>query len=457
MSTAVATRARAGLPTLAVAGALTVLLLVPILRGTPEVRLAVLVAAVAGVAGWVTAVHPVLTFRAFAGLLAFAPYADVPGTPVPLLLVLAAGIWVALLFLPGLDVRPGWPEAGLAVLGAVALVSVVATGATPDALVEYVAWLAATAVVVPVRHLPPAARAAVVRTFVHGCALAALLGIVLLRVDPQGLLLGNLWFVGYDATGTNAQFVLGTEANAIRLTGTFVEPNIAGLVLAAGLLLAVATTTGAHRVLLAGVIGGGLVLTLSRSALGTIVVAVLLVIAVSPPVRRARLLLASAAAGLGALAVPVVRERLLNSFGPNDTGSLARKLAFQDFDDSVSGHWWWGLGWDREEFRDPVVGRMVNFVANAPLLTVYRGGVVLGVVAVVLLLVIVVRSLAMARRSFETAVLGCGVAAFCLVALQLDFPVVIQHPAAAVFSFLLGLSLSSTSPGRRTEPEAGPA
>lgn len=453
-ATAVAPRA-ATLPTLLVSCPLTVLVLTGALLGSPAVRLGVLVAAVACVAAWVTVVHPVVTFRVFALVLAVVPYADVPGTEVPVLLVLAVGIWVALLFLPELRFRPGWPEAALAVLGAVALLSVVATGPSAGALVEYVAWLAATAVVVPVRFLPAQARAAVIRTFVHGCALAAVIGIVLLRLDPQGLLLGDLWFAGYDVMGTNAQYVIGTEANAIRLTGTYVEPNIAGLVLAAGLLLAVATTTGPRRVLLAGLIGGGLVLTLSRSALGTIAVAVLLVIVVSPPARRAWLLLVTAVTAAAALAVPVVRERLLNSFGPNDTGSQARALAFQDFDDSLAGHWVWGLGWDREEFRDPTVGRMVNFVANAPLLTVYRGGLVLGVVAVLVLAVLVVRSLAVSRRSFEAAVLGCGTAAFCLVALQLDFPVVIQHPAAAVLSFLVALSLSGTPPRDVPAREAG--
>jgi hypothetical protein len=92
---------------------------------------------------------------------------------------------------------------------------------------------------------------------------------------------------------------------------------------------------------------------------------------------------------------------------------------------------------------------MVNFVANAPLLTVYRGGLVLGGVAVLLLLVLVVRSLVAARGEFPDAVLACGVLAFCLVALQLDFPAVIQPPATAVFSLLVGLSLWARPKGER--------
>ena len=92
------------------------------------------------------------------------------------------------------------------------------------------------------------------------------------------------------------------------------------------------------------------------------------------------------------------------------------------------------------------LGRVINYVANGPLVTIYRGGVVLGIVVVVVLLVLVVRSWFAARRSFEDAVVCCGVIGIVLVALQLDFPIVIQAPATALFSFLVGLSLAPHPP-----------
>jgi hypothetical protein len=449
MSTLVGVRPRETATMLVVSSALTIGLLVPLLRGSDTTRLVVLVAVVAAIAAWVTAVHPVMILRGFALVLAVVPYLHVPSTGIPLLLVLALGIWVALLFLPGVDFRPGWPEALLLLLAAVALLSVVATGVSLDAFIEYAAWLAATAVLVPLRFLPDEARQACIHTFVLGCAVASVIGIALLRVDPQGALLSRLTFAGYEPVGNNAQLVPGTETNALRLTGTYVEPNIAGLVLAAGVLLAVAYTRGVSRVVLTGLIGTALLLTLSRSAIGTVVVAFVLLVLLAGGRRRLPLLGAGLVAALGSWAIPVVRERLLNSFGPSDTGSVVRALAFQDFPEKMQGHWWWGLGWAREEFRDPVVGRMVNFVANAPLLTVYRGGLVLGGVAVLLLLVLIVRSLVAARGEFPDAVLACGVLAFCLVALQLDFPAVIQPPATAVFSLLVGLSLWARPKGER--------
>jgi hypothetical protein len=425
-------------------------MVIEFVAGGSDGRLMVIAAMAAGTAAWVTLVHPRLTVAAFAGVLSVVPYAKVPGTDAPILLVLALGIWVACLAMSGTRFRVGLPELGLLALVSAAGLSVVATSTSPSALLEYVSWVAATAVVVPIRALAPDARRTLVGVFVAGCAVASAVGITLMRIDPGGALLGHLSFVGYRPYGDNAQYVPGVDHNSLRFTGTFVEPNIAGLVLAVGVLLAIGCTRGWLRALLVIVIGAGLALTLSRSALGTVVVALGLVVLMVPGRRRLVVAGTGALAGLALLAVPIVRDRLLLSFGPHDTGSLARELALQDFVRSLGGEWWWGLGWDREEFRSVAVGRTVNFVANAPLFTIYRGGVVVGGVAVLLLLLLVLRLGWVPRASFERLVLACGVAGFCLVALQLDFPVVIQHPATAVFSLLVGLSLGAPADAGRT-------
>ncbi|MCW2800860.1 MAG: O-antigen ligase protein [Aeromicrobium sp.] len=446
MSTIHSAPVRAALAPLAVSAGLTTTLVAVMLWGTSTTQIVAFVAIAVLVAAYVTALHPRIIFMGFAAVLGFVPYVHVPGTGIPLLLVLAVGVWVALLFLPDVRFRAGWPEAWLVVLAGVALLSVVATGVSKGSLVEYVAWLAATAVVIPIRHLPEGARRACIRAFVVSCGAAALVGIALVRLDPRGAFLSRLSFVGYNRVGNNVQLVPGRETNVVRLTGTFVEPNIAGLILAVGLLLAVAYLSGVRRVLLTVTIGVALLLTLSRASLGSIVVAVLVLIVFSGGRRRWALLGAALAAGLATLAIPTVRERLFNSFGPSDTGSLERSLAFHDFPQQLQGHWWWGLGWAREEFRDPVIGRTVNFVANAPLLTIYRGGLVLGGLCVLILLVIVLRSVVATQRTFPEAVLASGLIGLSVVALQLDFPVVIQPPATVAFSFLLGLALHRPPP-----------
>ncbi len=417
--------------------------------GSLQTQMTVAGVLAAVVAAWVTLCHPRVTLGTFALVLALVPYAKVPGTSLPLLLVLAVGCWVAAAALPGIRWRVGLPEAGLAVLVAAAGLSVCVTDRSPGALVEYAAWVAATSVVIPVRHLTPPARRAVVASFVWGAGIAAFIGLALMVFDPLGLSLRELTFLGYNPVGGNAQFVHGVESEALRLTGTYVESNIAGLVLATAVLLVLATTRGTARVVLLVLVSGAMALTLSRSALGTVVVAGTLLALLSVGRQRRFVLAGGAVGAMAVLAVPVLRARLLNSFGPSDTGSVARGQALEQFERAMAGHWWWGLGWEREEFRDTVVAWKVNVVANTPLLTLYRGGAIVAVIAVVLLVALVVRTFVVPRAQFEELALACGVAAFCLVALQLDYPVVTQAPATAVFSLLVGLSLGRS--GARDE------
>lgn len=454
MSAQASVMARIPWATLGVSAVLTAAPVAVLLSGDLSTRLIVLGVLATAVAAYAATIHPTSIFAATAGVLGFVPYLDIPGTNVPVLLVLAVGVWVALVFLPGVQFRPGWCEWWVLGLAVAALLSVVATDLSADSLTELAAWLAATAIVVPVRFLPAPARSTMVRVFVLSSAAASLLGILLVRIDPYGVLLSRFTFAGYDYSESNVQQVEGSETLTTRLTGTFVEPNIAGLILAIGLLLAVGYFRGPMRVLLVVVIGSGLMLTLSRAAIATVVVAGALLVLRSGGARRISLLVSGALAALGALAIPGVRDRLFDSFGPSDTGTIVRDLALQQFPQAMQGHWVWGLGWAREEFRDPTVGRIVNIVANAPLLTIYRGGLILGGLAIAVLALLVIRSWVAGQRSFEDAVVCCGVIGLILVELQLDFPVVIQVPATVAFSFLIGLSLHPPDPRVPRMPDA---
>jgi hypothetical protein len=429
-----------GRPGLAAAGVTSVLVTV-FLLGSYSVQLAVLAFLAAVVAAYVAAVHPAGIFRAFAVFLGFAPYVDLPGTRIHMVLVLSLGIWVALAFMPMVDFRPGVPEVALGVIAVLAVVSMVATGVSSDSIEEVVAWLAATSVVTPLRFAPSEVRTSVVRTFVVSAAFGGLVGLGLLVADPQGAFLGRLAVLGYSQTGMNTQYVLSNEALNSRLTGTFVEPNIAGLILAAGTVLAVAYFRGLRRVALVGILGLALLLTLSRSAAGTVVVAAGLVTLWSAG--RRRYLLVGAAMGAAALAwlIPSVQDRLLESFGPSDTGTHARSLALQEFPNAMAGHWAWGLGWALEEFRNPSLAQTLNRVANGPLTVVYRSGIVLGIVFTGLLLLLAIRAFRLRKRSFADATVAALVLGMVLVAWQLDFPLVLEAPATALFSMIAALSL----------------
>ena len=449
---------RAQIVTLGASVVLTVVGVAAVLGGEPTVRALVLAVAAAALSAYVATTHPLTIFGAFAVVLGFAPFVHLPGTDIPMLLVLAVGLWVALASIPGIDFRPGWCEAWVAGLAALALVSVVATHLSSSSLIEYVAWVAATATVIPIRFLPSAAQRTTVRVFVFSAAAASVVGTLLL-LNPSGIVARALSFTGVDPARPNVQTVAGSELLSIRLNGTYLEANIAGFILAAALLLALVFVSGRMRVVLIVVIGAGLLLTLSRGAMATVAVALALLVLRTAGRHRARLILVGVAGAVASALIPAVRSRLLDSFGPTDTGSVARLKALQDFSDVMSGHWVWGLGWARPEFRDADLNRAANLVANTPLATIYRGGVLLGLLVVAVMIALVVRSWLMVRHSYADAVLGCSIIAFVLVSLQLDYPVVTQPSVTVTISMLVGLSMRHDRPpeARRELAPAGSA
>ena len=192
---------------------------------------------------YVASVHPFAIFGAFAAVLGFIPYLHVPCTPVPLLLVLSVGVWVALAFLPE-SVPSGRARAVAVVLAAPALLSAVATGmsghdrSSPRGSRPPRRGARAA----PARGRPGDDRAGVrdrhrPRHRARPCSWPS-------ACSPRAP--GDDRRVSRGRT--NVQRVPGTADTATRLTGTFVEPNIAGLVLGAGLLLAVAYFRGPIRV-----------------------------------------------------------------------------------------------------------------------------------------------------------------------------------------------------------------
>ncbi len=438
---------------LGVSVALTVLAVAAVLGGSVGVRALVLALAAAAFAAYAASTHPLSIYAALAVVLGFAPYAHLPGTDIPLLLVLSAGVWVAFASVPDVDFRPGWAETWVVTLALFALVSVVATGLSVGSLIEYVAWVTATSTVTPIRFLPPEARRTIVQVFVGSAAAAAVAGMLLL-VNPSGIVARTLSFTGVDPDSPNIQTVAGSQLVATRLNGTYLEANIAGFILAAAVLLTIVHVDGRMRVALLVVLGTGLLLTLSRSALATVVVALALLVLRSGG-RRRRFLIWSGVVGVaGAAAIPAVRNRLLDSFGPTDTGTAARLKALQDFAGVMDGHWFFGLGWDRPEFRDADLNRAANLVANTPLATTYRGGVLLGLLVVVVMVALVVRSWSVSRRSFADAVLASTVIGFVVVALQLDYPVVTQPSATVTISLLVALTMHRDD---RSVPARDPA
>lgn len=388
-----------------------------------------------------TFASPGWPFRALGFALGALPFAQVPGLPgsLPLQLVLLS--WCALL--TGAYARPR-ASATVVLTGlllGVGALSLVATGLGGEAVPDYLRWAIATSAVVPLLAAGAPARDALGRAFVYGSTLAALLGVLLLRLDPAGDSLVAAGLVERDPFGGNLRSVrYGDGSVSTRLVGVWLDPNIAGLMMTGALLLALVLLRGNARVVCSAVLVLAIALTLSRAALGTVAVGgLLLVLAGGVNARsRRRLALLGAAVAAGLLALPGVLTRLRESLGSSDIGARARWEALEAFPDAMAQHWLFGRGWGLPELVDGTVARVSNHPANAPLLTLYRGGLVTALVFTALLLLLVVLAWRLLRRpTFEEAALGAGLIALVLVAFQLDFPVVTILPAVVLLAVLL--------------------
>ena len=418
--------------------------------------LGVIVAATLGGVGWLAAIIAIVVVGA-AGLtvLAYQPVLVIclmgfflgaaPGIQVPIIgfsisFVLSAGAWVALAMMPEVKHRTGWAAGLSAALVVLALFSFLGNPVTGASIADFVRWSITVAAVYPLVVLPTAYLARVGRWFVYGCTAAAAFGIVFVTIDRDGTKLNSLTIFGYNPSGGNGRFVFGENGNIARLTSTYVDPNLGGFLMAVGLVLGLALLRGRLRVICSGLLVLAIALTLSRADIGSVALAGVLLVLFSglSGQIRGRLFMLGVVGGAAMLAVPAVRTRLTNSFGDNDRGSSARWEAIEIFPDQMAGHWVLGRGFGSPELTDATVAAATNYVANAPLLTVYRGGLVVGIAFTVLMLTAAVVAWRLLRRpSFEAAVVGAGYLGLMLVALQLDFPVVTLSPATLAFGLLL--------------------
>jgi hypothetical protein len=150
------------------------------------------------------------------------------------------------------------------------------------------------------------------------------------------------------------------------------------------------------------------------------------------------------------MTVPAIYRRIATSFGSQDRGAIDRAAGYESYVYSMKGGWWFGLGWGRPEFTDEVLGTKTNYIANSPLLSIYRGGIFVGIAFVLVLVAGLVLAYRNSRESpWESGVIGAIFVGFALVGLQLDFPVVTIAPLTMVWAVLI--AFLSANPVLREE------
>jgi hypothetical protein len=398
--------------------------------------------------------HPLWLFWILAFILAGLPFGRFPGISLPLYLPFAFGAVVATFFHPRFARSTHPLEFALLALFFTSLFSVLVTGQSLADASIFIRWGIATLLMLALSRLQPEHLARFGKIFAVVATVNGAYGIFLMFFDPNNTTLGYLKVFGYLPQYLIARFAFAGETSlSIRLGGTWVEPNGAGLNLALALALSILLFTGWRRLLLAAVLSVALILTLSRASIFTIVAGVVLVLVFHPMHARARLAtigVMTVIAG-GALTAEPVRRRFLSSFGAGDAGSAARADALTVFPGQMSGHWAVGWGWARREFYDSAYAYVFNLPSNATLITLYRGGILPFIAFVVLAIMGCVYGYrALRGNSLPRAIYGGTFIGLVVVQMQLDHPLADTPGGAITYSIFLAF-LVYTDRARREE------
>ena len=437
------------LPAAIIAGAPVLVWLALDYLGTPTLALVGVMALI--VAVYVGLWHPLWLYWALAAVLAIIPFGYVPGVHLPLYLPLAFGVvFAAILYR-----RPETPldrlEIALIVSVVGAGISVVVTTLSLGGLIQYTRWAIVTLVALALLRLSKEDLARFGRIFVWLSAANALWGILLVTVDRGQKSFAIIKPFGYDITRAqeSVQSGLGNSLNtyaysangerSIRLAGTWVGANGAGIAFVLALAMCLVLFHGWQRNCMALIFSVALLLTLSRQSIFTLFVGLALVFVFHSIRARSRWQAVGSVAVLMAVAlsVPFIRERLLVS-GNTDISGVARTESLRAFPGQISGHWLFGLGWTRPEIIDPALSYAANIISNAPLLAILRGGLVTGLGLIAVIIVGCIMSYrALRSDSLPFAVFGGVFIAFCLVGLQLDHGVTDVPQTTLCFSIFL--------------------
>lgn len=395
---------------------------------------------------------------AYIFVLASAPFASITlrGLNVPLIALLGGLCITANLFQATGEVRRpqgrGLLGVGIwlcAVLGSLSFAATVGRFGQADTT-EYLKWAVALA------SFWFLARSAVdmntlARVFVTGAVAGAAFALWATYAPGGTALMESLSALGYVRSGADARYFIqdGVLVSA-RVSGTYTDPNIAAIFFLVAIALSIVIRPRRWRLLGRVVLGIAFVLCLSRGAFGGAAIMVLCLAVVSrlSITRRIALVTSTSVLAIFLLLIPTVSQRILTTFSSADTGSSARARAFHDFSSVMAGNWGAGLGWGRPEFRDSAAAFRVVVVANAPLASVYRGGLVAGAGFVILCLLAALRGLR-DLRSRVTAESVCGALALGLLAIsQTGYSLALISQVTAVFSFVLAVLASGDRLGR---------
>jgi len=406
------------------------------------------------VATYVGMYHPLWLVYTMVVTVTTLPFGSFPGVHLPIYLVCGAGAMLALLLYPRHTRRHSALMSAVLVLIVLSGLSMVVTYSSPVNIVDFAKWALATGAMFVLLALPNDELVKIGKAIVYACAFSGLVGLVSVAQGTTRWAFKPFAILGYhaddhfyftgatqSASSSGGRFDLGQNSQTFqRLGGLWADPNGAGIGLVIGLAIAAIVFVGWQRVTLMSLLSVCILLTLSRAALISVLVGAALVFVFHNMRARDRQIMIGTlfVAGATAMLIPAVRTRLMGSLGENDAGASDRIAAIREFPWRLGNHWIFGRGWSLREFKDGPYAFEQNFVSNAPLIAVHRGGLVAGLAFVAVIIVgCIVAAKLIRSDSLPHAFFGGVFMAFSIIALNLDHPVVVIPQMAFMYTFFL--------------------
>lgn len=397
--------------------------------------------------------HPLWLYYGTVISVTTLPFGYFPGAHIPIYLVCGCGSMLAFLLHPRAVRRRSPLMSAVMLLILMSAVSMIATFSTPMNIMDFTKWGVATGFMFAALSLPDDELVRLGKAVVYACTFSGAVGIIAVLQGTTKWIYKPFSILGYHAAdrfyitgGTMTQprtgrFDVGQGSESFqRLGGMWADPNAAGVGLVVGISIAAILFVGWQRATLMTILGVAIVLTLSRAAMLSFGGGVALVFIFHNMRARDRrnivamLLLAAAAA----MSVPAVRTRLLGSLGSNDAGASDRMASLREFPMRLGNHWIFGRGWSLREFKDGPYAFTQNFVSNAYLIAIHRGGLIAGLsFLLVIVIACVVAAKLIRRGSLPHAFYGGTFIAFSVIALNLDHPVVVIAQMTFMYTFFL--------------------
>lgn len=351
-------------------------------------------------------------------------------------------------FLRGFVPKIKFIDGVLALYVAVSLLTVFATQRSATDWNEYIKWFLVLSFIFYIGSSMHSGSLLHIKPFVLGVSLGGFFTLLnYLYLIPSSSMNSILASFGYLVSPKSEKYFIFQGQNlSQRASGLYTEPNICASFMIVGLLLSIYLAKEVSRLFYASLIicGSLLLLSYSRGAIFSLLLALLVVSLTLGKVNLKIFLLLLSSSAISIILIPNLRIRLFTSFSESDTGYQDRVRTYSEKIGELFRYWEFGKGWGLAEFRNSYDAYWNLVPPNYFLAIWYRGGLIVASIGLGIMVFGLIASLVSIRKRSKSVYLHIPFIALCFQA-QSGHALGIQVQPISLFYFCLYLALSGSN------------